>query len=977
METPPTKELLKKMLEFEKSHERLKQEMCSFKAVSTELGHSVSQAKRNIDQGALALRKSCANSLRKESSVSLRARVGGGAGPSAGRFTHQQYLNIVQSMGQSVHIFDLNMRIIFWNAMAEKQFGYTAEEAVGKNPINVLVDDQDVAFATKIVQGCFSGETWTGEFPLRRKSGHRFSAVTTCSPFYDDAGSLVGLIALTSNAAPYLHPSISWANNNAKKGEKNSSPVSSFVSMLGLESKEAIGLDSHHQAIQAAIASNISDLVSTIFKVVESVRLVLYSQACKLSNKVMLKMRAGPVQRAMETTPTKEILMKMLELEESQERLMQEMSKLKVSTGLRQRSHSRNIDEGALALKKSGANSVRKKNRIHDSISLRDGVGAGTGRPSVGKFTQKQYLNIVQSMGQSVHAFDLKMRIIFWNAMAEKQFGYTSEEAVGQNPINVMVDDQDAAFAMNIAQRCFNGESWTGEFPVRNKSGHRFSAVTTCSPFYDDAGSLVGIISLTSNAAPYLHPSISLAKLKAKQGETNSSSVSSFVSKLGLESKGAVLSKLGLGSHQPMQAALASKISDLACKVSNKVMSKMRVGERSGAALSEGVFAASLSDHRDNASSSASIQRGDFIYSPFGVFRCDEKHKSHQVNPCSDVNLKSGSSDSKKSSSGKGSSLWSSPNSNNRSSSSSSRSTSNSVMNKVDTDSDCLEYEILWDDLTVGEEIGKGSCGTVYRGLWFGSVVAIKVFSKEEYSKEVIQSFRQEVSLMKRLRHPNVLLFMGAVTSPQRLCIVSELLPRGSLFQLLQRKMSKLDWKRRINMALDIARGMNYLHCCSPPIVHCDLKSSNLLVDRNLTVKVADFGLSRVKHETYLTTKSGKGTPQWMAPEVLRNESADEKSDIYSFGVVLWELATEKIPWETLNSMQVIGAVGFMNQRLEIPKDIDPLWISIVESCWNSDAKLRPTFQELTEKLRDLQRKYTIQFQATREALPDNSLLKG
>ncbi|CAF1703548.1 BnaCnng32250D [Brassica napus] len=289
-------------------------------------------------------------------------------------------------------------------------------------------------------------------------------------------------------------------------------------------------------------------------------------------------------------------------------------------------------------------------------------------------------------------------------------------------------------------------------------------------------------------------------------------------------------------------------------------------------------------------------------------------------------------------------------------------------MNKVDTYSDCLEYEILWDDLTVGEEIGKGSCGTVYRGLWFGSAVAVKVFSKEEYSKEVIQSFRQEVSMMKRLRHPNVLLFMGAVTSPQRLCVVSELLPRGSLFYLLQRKTSKLDW-RRIHMALDIALGMNYLHCCSTPIVHRDLKSSNLLVDRNLTVKAGDLGLSRVKHETYLTTKSGKGTPQWMAPEVLRNESADEKSDVYSFGVVLWELATEKIPWEALNSMQVIGAVGFMNQRLEIPKDIDPLWISLMESCWHNDAKLRPTFQELTERLRELQRKY-IQYSSNLLVLP-------
>nr|VDC92772.1 unnamed protein product [Brassica oleracea] len=461
----------------------------------------------------------------------------------------------------------------------------------------------------------------------------------------------------------------------------------------------------------------------------------------------------------METPPTKELLTKMLELEESHERLKHEMCRLKaVST---EHGHSvspakRNIDQGALALRNScansGANSVRKKNRIHDSISLRDGVSGGTG-PSAGKFTHKQYLTIVQSMGQSVHAFDLKMRIIFWYAMAEKQFRYTAEEAVGQNPINVMVDDQDAAFAMNqdaafamnIAQRCFNGESWTGEFPVRSKSGHRFSVVTTCSPFYDDAGSLVGIISLTSKSAPYLHPIISLAKLKAKQGETNLTPVSSFVSKRGLDSKGAVLSKLGLDSHQLIQAAIASKMSDLACKVSNKVMSKMLAGD----------FGAALSEQRDDAlSSGASIQSGNFIYAPFGVFSCDErKHKSHK-------NFESDSSDSNKSTSNKGSSLWSSPNSTNRSSSRSCKSINNSVMNKVDTNSDCLEYEILWDDLTVGEEIGQGSCGTVYRGLWFGSGVAVKVFSKEEYSEEVIQSFRQEVALMKRLRHPNVLLFM-------------------------------------------------------------------------------------------------------------------------------------------------------------------------------------------------------------------------
>ncbi|CAF2373920.1 unnamed protein product [Brassica napus] len=589
----------------------------------------------------------------------------------------------------------------------------------------------------------------------------------------------------------------------------------------------------------------------------------------------------------------------------------------------------------------------------------------------------------------------------------------TPLKIVGQDPINVMVEDRDAAFAMNVAQRCVRGESWTGEFPVKSKSGKIFSAVTTCSPFYDDDGSLVGIISITSDIAPYLHSRISLSK--SKQGETISS-----------PARNSFASKLGINSHQPIQAALASKISDLASKVSNKVRSKMRGGE-SSATLSEGgtwdshhpdhnVFGVTLSDHRDDAApSGASSPRGDFIQSPFGVFTCkdctdgktaihkirpskseeclvnkgfswpwkgneqegskgrpahyvrswvhndQEKDKSHQTNPFSGATSKSN-----KPTIDESGSFWSSSmNAYSTSSDISCGSTSSSVRSKVNSDSDCLEYEILWDDLKIKEQIGKGSCGTVYHGLWFGSDVAVKMFSKQEYSEEVMQSFRQAVSLMKRLRHPNVLLFMGAVTSPQRLCIVSEFLPRGSLFRLLQRGTSQLDWRRRIRMALDIACGMNYLHSCSPPIIHRDLKSSNLLVDRNCTVKVADFGLSRIKHETYLATKSGRGTPQWMAPEVLRNESANEKSDIYSFGVVLWELATGKIPWETLNSMQVIGAVGFMNQRLEIPKDIDPLWISLMESCWHSDTTLRPTFQVLMERLRDLQRKYTIQFQAT------------
>ncbi|KAF7032276.1 hypothetical protein CFC21_043468 [Triticum aestivum] len=260
-----------------------------------------------------------------------------------------------------------------------------------------------------------------------------------------------------------------------------------------------------------------------------------------------------------------------------------------------------------------------------------------------------------------------------------------------------------------------------------------------------------------------------------------------------------------------------------------------------------------------------------------------------------------------------------------------------------------------------------GCCGTVYHALWHGSDVAAKVFSKQEYSEEMINTFRQEVSLMKKLRHPNIILFMGAVLSQQRLCIVTEFLPRGSLFRLLRTNIGKLDPRRRVNMAIDIARGMNYLHNSIPTVVHRDLKSPNLLVDKNWTVKVADFGLSRLKLETFLTTKTGKGTPQWMAPEVLRSEPSNEKSDVFSYGVVLWELVTQKIPWDTHNTMQVIGAVGFMDHRLEIPRDVDPQWASMIQSCWDSDPQHRPSFQELLERLRELQKQYNVQAQTKRK----------
>lgn len=762
-----------------------------------------------------------------------------------------------------------------------------------------------------------------------------------------------------------------------------------------------------------------------------------------------------------ELLPTEQLLKKIHDLEESHAHLKQEMSKLIISDDQqrsdRQRSSSvsprrhrrRNMggagglfEGGSVAAFKMGSASFRHSSPLRretrsDDVSYSNdekcstsatcggtataehggaapGESGGITGPSAVKLTETQYLNILQSMGQSVHIFDLNGHIIYWNRMAENLYGYTAAEALGRMPIELIVEPQDYQLANAILQRTSKGENWSGHFPIRNKNGERFVIIATHTPFRDENGTLIGVICVSSDTRPYQ---------EIKQVGTISAP------------RRIASAKLGLDPQQPLQTAIASKISNLASKVSNKVKSKIKTGENFSedhdGGSGDGHYSENdvcAPDHKDEGfSSGASTPRGDIPNSPFITKHSTDSGDENENKPGIHKILSSkaeawmgkkgitwpwkgndregGSSDAKSGRFGlhwlhiinnndqehesgggqqmgssklesqpwentnrnEASGSWSSSfNVNSTSSASSCGSTNSSAINKVDMDTDSLDYEILWEDLIIGEQIGQGSCGTVYHALWYGSDVAVKVFSRQEYSDDVILSFRQEVSLMKRLRHPNILLFMGAVTSPQRLCIVTEFLPRGSLFRLLQRNTTKLDWRRRIHMAMDIARGMNYLHHCHPPIIHRDLKSSNLLVDKNWNVKVGDFGLSRIKHETYLTTKTGKGTPQWMAPEVLRNEQADEKSDIYSFGVVLWEITTEKIPWDSLNSMQVIGAVGFMNQRLDIPKDVDPQWASLIESCWCSEPLSRPTFQEILDKLKDLQKKYTVQLQASR-----------
>ncbi|PWA80056.1 Armadillo repeat-containing protein 3 and Serine/threonine-protein kinase CTR1 [Artemisia annua] len=280
---------------------------------------------------------------------------------------------------------------------------------------------------------------------------------------------------------------------------------------------------------------------------------------------------------------------------------------------------------------------------------------------------------------------------------------------------------------------------------------------------------------------------------------------------------------------------------------------------------------------------------------------------------------------------------------------------------------DVEDLDIPWGDMVLKERIGAGSFGVVHRADWNGSDVAVKILLEQDFHPERLNEFLQEVAIMRRLRHPNIVLFMGAVTQPPNLSIVTEYLSRGSLYRLLHKPGAKeaLDERRRLSMAYDVAKGMNYLHRRNPPIVHRDLKSPNLLVDRKYTVKVCDFGLSRLKANTFLSSKTAAGTPEWMAPEVLRDEPSNEKSDVYSFGVILWELATLQQPWGNLNPAQVVAAVGFKCKRLEIPCDVNPQVAALIEACWANEPWKRPSFSAIMDTLRPLTKPPTPQTSQT------------
>ncbi|XP_024380362.1 probable serine/threonine-protein kinase SIS8 isoform X2 [Physcomitrium patens] len=260
------------------------------------------------------------------------------------------------------------------------------------------------------------------------------------------------------------------------------------------------------------------------------------------------------------------------------------------------------------------------------------------------------------------------------------------------------------------------------------------------------------------------------------------------------------------------------------------------------------------------------------------------------------------------------------------------------------------EWDIDFAELRIGVRVGIGSFGEVFRGIWRGTEVAIKVMLEQDLTDENMQDFCNEISLLSRLRHPNVILFLGACTKPPHLSMVTEYMHTGSLYLLIHsnEQGKKLSWRRRLKMLRDICRGMMCVQRMK--IVHRDLKSANCLVDKHWCVKICDFGLSRILTGSTYCDDTAVGTPEWTAPELLRNEPVTDKCDVFSLGVIMWELSTLRRPWEGFKPMQVVNAVAHNQARLEIP---DGLIGTLIADCWKEDPEARPSYEEILTRLHE------------------------
>ena len=270
--------------------------------------------------------------------------------------------------------------------------------------------------------------------------------------------------------------------------------------------------------------------------------------------------------------------------------------------------------------------------------------------------------------------------------------------------------------------------------------------------------------------------------------------------------------------------------------------------------------------------------------------------------------------------------------------------------------------------LVVDGLLGRGGFASVYRGRLLpspaasggdaraASGVAVAVKRIAPYPAAGTKDFTRlvrEIALMRTLSHPNVLPLLGISVASGALSLVLELMPRGSIYDWLHHECRGVAPPPPIavRLLLDTAAGLAHLHSRSPRIAHRDVKTLNLLLAADHTVKVADFGLSREFARTQ--SMSRVGTIQYVAPEVLLGQPYSHKCDVWSFGIVVWELCTALIPFDGLASDAVARKVALEGLRLPPPPRAPPPLLVMMAACWAAPAR-RPEFSRVQRQLQAL-----------------------
>ena len=276
-------------------------------------------------------------------------------------------------------------------------------------------------------------------------------------------------------------------------------------------------------------------------------------------------------------------------------------------------------------------------------------------------------------------------------------------------------------------------------------------------------------------------------------------------------------------------------------------------------------------------------------------------------------------------------------------------------------------------ELKLGKELGRGAFGVVLRGtLPSGEPVACKkpIFDKaaeengETTFSDIFTEFRREVWLMSGLQHPNLTKLIGVCTQPS-LMMVLEFMEGGNLHEYLHGDEStpkpQLTVEDKFELALHVARGMQFMHSLNPPIIHRDLKSPNILLTfrnpdggeklRLPIPKIADFGLSRGMQWASSMKDKVVDNPVWLAPEVIMRKAYNEKVDVYSYGVILFEIVTQTRFLEEISFDYLKEDAIKQGKRAALPVDTNPILASLIQFCWAQDPNQRPSFDQVVECL--------------------------